>query len=105
TGIGSAPGPSCRRCWTRTPMGPDKLAQWQAADALFDRWLDLPSAERDAWLVAQDPSPQVRQRLEQLIAAHQRPNATIDPGGSNLSGCQLGDWTLGSELGRGGMAV
>ncbi|MGY0634721.1 protein kinase domain-containing protein [Luteimonas sp. A478] len=86
-------------------MDPDQLAQWQAADALFDHWLDLRPAERDAWLAGQDPEPPVRQRLEQLIAAHQRPRATMDPTGSNLSGCQLGDWTLESELGRGGMAV
>src|SRR5690554_4445864 len=105
TATGSAPGPSCRPCWTKTRMDPEQLAHWQAADALFDRWLDLPSAEREAWLAAQDPEPPVHQRLQQLIAAHQRPRATMDPSGSNLSGCLVGDWTLESELGRGGMAV
>src|SRR5690606_15488795 len=38
------------------------------------------------------------------IAAHQRPRAGMDPAGSGLAGCQLGDWTLEAELGRGGMA-
>lgn len=86
-------------------MDPDKLAHWQAADALFDQWLDLPQDERSAWLEARDVAPEVRGRLGQLIAAHERPRAAMDPGGSNLAGCRLGEWTLDSELGRGGMAV
>lgn len=86
-------------------MDPEKLAQWQAADALFDQWLDQPAAERAAWLARREAEPAVLQRLQQLIAAHQRPRASMDPAGSDLSGCQLGDWTLESELGRGGMAV
>ena len=86
-------------------MDPEKLAHWQAADALFDQWLDQPAAERAAWLARREAEPAVLQRLQQLIAAHQRPRASMDPAGSDLSGCQLGDWTLESELGRGGMAV
>ncbi|WP_132998938.1 serine/threonine-protein kinase [Luteimonas arsenica] len=86
-------------------MDPERLADWQAADALFDQWLDLPEPERDAWLAAQAPSGAVRRRLDQLIDAHRRPRAALDPSGDNLAGCRLGEWTLGSELGRGGMAV
>ncbi|MGY1458784.1 MULTISPECIES: protein kinase domain-containing protein [unclassified Luteimonas] len=86
-------------------MDHEQLAQWQAADIAFDRWLDLPASGRDDWLAAQDLTPPVRRRLEQLIAAHERPRAALAPDGSNLAGCQLGDWTLDSELGRGGMAV
>lgn len=86
-------------------MDPEKLAHWQAADALFDQWLDLPATQRPSWLARQDAEPPVLLRLEQLIAAHQRPRASMDPAGGDLAGCQLGDWTLETELGRGGMAV
>lgn len=86
-------------------MEPEQLAHWQAADALFDHWLDLPVDQRDAWLAAQQPELPVRRRLEQLIAAHLHPRASLDPAAGNLAGCRLGDWTLDDELGRGGMAV
>ena len=86
-------------------MDPERLAQWQAADALFDQWLDLPAGERATWLATQTPTPEVRQRLDQLITAHEHPRAAMDPGGGNLAGCRLGDWALEEELGRGGMAV
>ncbi|MDO5505233.1 MAG: serine/threonine-protein kinase [Pseudoxanthomonas suwonensis] len=86
-------------------MNPDKLALWQAADALFDKWLDQNAGAREAWLASQSLAVDVRQRLEQLIAAHQCPRAAMEPGGGDLAGCRLGDWTLEEELGRGGMAV
>lgn len=86
-------------------MDPEQLAQWQAADALFNQWLDLPEAERAAWLAAQQAESGVRQRLQQLIAAYQHPRPGFAPDGASLAGVRLGDWTLGKELGRGGMAV
>lgn len=86
-------------------MDPETLAHWQAADALFDQWLDLPEDERDAWLAAQTLSEPVRLRLGQLVAAHRRPHASLNPDGGNLAGRRLGDWILDTELGRGGMAV
>jgi len=86
-------------------MDPETLEHWRAADALFDQWLDLPPDEREAWLAAQMLPAAVRQRLEQLLAAHRQPLASLEPGGGSLSGCRLGDWTLETELGRGGMAV
>jgi serine/threonine-protein kinase len=86
-------------------MDAETLAHWRAADTLFDRWLDLPESERDAWLAAQAPADPVRHRLEQLVAAHCRPRVAFDPFGGNLAGQQFGGWTLDTELGRGGMAV
>ncbi|GAA3914844.1 serine/threonine protein kinase [Luteimonas lutimaris] len=86
-------------------MDPEKIAHWQAADAAFDRWLDLPDPERGAWLATEDLPEPVRRRLVQLITAHQQPRASLDPAGNNLAGCRLGEWTLDTELGRGGMAV
>ncbi|HZW19118.1 MAG TPA: hypothetical protein VFF71_09970, partial [Luteimonas sp.] len=86
-------------------MDPEKIAHWQAADAAFDHWLDLPDSERGAWLATEDLPEPVRRRLAQLIIAHQQPRASLDPAGNNLAGCRLGEWTLDTELGRGGMAV
>src|SRR5690606_38821550 len=74
-------------------------------DALFDQWLDLPGTGREAWLAALDAPEPVRRRLEQLIAAHLRPSAALDPASGGLAGRRLGGWTLEEELGRGGMAV
>ncbi len=90
---------------TGCAMEPDKLAQWRQADALFDQWLDLPGTGREAWLAALDAPEPVRRRLEQLIAAHLRPSAALDPASGGLAGRRLGGWTLEEELGRGGMAV
>src|SRR3546814_4545785 len=60
----------------RTMMDPEKIAHWQAADAAFDQWLDLPQTERDAWLATQPLPEPVRRRLVQLITAHERPRAS-----------------------------
>jgi len=86
-------------------VDPEKLAHWQAADAAFDQWLDLPEPERDDWLAAQAFPGPVRRRLLQLVAAHRKPRAALDPAGGDLAGRRLGDWILDTELGRGGMAV
>jgi len=86
-------------------MDSETLAHWQAADILFDQWLDLPPGEREAWLAAQTPPAAVRQRLDQLLAAHLQPLSSLDPGHDGLAGRRLGHWTLQEELGRGGMAV
>ena len=45
------------------------LEAWKHADALFDQWLDLDDAGRDAWLAGQDLDPAVRARLQRLIDA------------------------------------
>ncbi|QDW66395.1 serine/threonine-protein kinase [Luteimonas granuli] len=78
---------------------------WKQADALFDQWLDIEAAGREAWLAARDTDPGVRARLQRLIDAHLRPSAVLATPASDLSGVRLGNWTLESELGRGGMAV
>src|SRR5690606_29199800 len=110
TANGSAPAPSCRRCSTTVrlavmAMDPDRLAHWHAADALFGQWLDVPGPERETWLRAQDIPDQVRRRLDQMIAAHVKPQPVLESAGGELAGRRLGDWTLEEELGRGGMAV
>src|SRR3546814_7082234 len=79
-------------------MDPEKIAHWQAADAAFDQWLDLPQTERDAWLATQPLPEPVRRRLVQLITAHERPRASLDPTSSDLAGCRLRSEEHTSEL-------
>ena len=86
-------------------MDVDQLEEWRAADALFDQWLDQPEPGRDAWLAAQEMPGPVRRRLLQLVRAHERTGSALDRAAGDLAGRTLGDWTLESELGRGGMAV
>jgi serine/threonine-protein kinase len=86
-------------------MDAETLAHWRAADALFDRWLDLPEGEREAWLAAQDPAAPVRHRFDQLVSAHRNPRIAPAASGDTLAGTRLGQWLLDAELGRGGMAV
>ena len=87
------------------PMDPREQAEWQAADTLFGQWLELDDAAREAWLAGLALEDGVRRRLDGMLAAHGQPRAALNPGGSDLGGMQLGDWTLEDELGRGGMAV
>ncbi|MUG03598.1 serine/threonine protein kinase, partial [Bacillus tequilensis] len=86
-------------------MDAEQLEEWRAADALFDRWLDQAEPDRESWLAAQEPPAPVCRRLLQLISAHQRTGSALDHAAGDLAGRTLGDWTLESELGRGGMAV
>ena len=86
-------------------METERLEEWRAADALFDQWLDQPGEQRESWLAALEAAGPVRRRLEQLVAAHLRSDNALDDASGDLAGRMLGDWTLESELGRGGMAV
>lgn len=86
-------------------MDVEQLEEWRAADALFDQWLDQAEPERDAWLAAQQMPAAVRRRVLQLVRAHERTGNALDSAAGDLAGRSLGDWTLESELGRGGMAV
>ena len=86
-------------------MDADQLEQWRAADALFDQWLDQPEDRRDTWLASLEATGPVRARLERLITGHLHTRNALDTAAGDLAGRTLGDWTLESELGRGGMAV
>lgn len=93
-------------------MDAAELAAWQTADQIFDQLLDLPDAERTARLVAL--TPQLRRRVEQLLAAHTTgdgllesplPTVRIALAHDALVGRRLGRWRLLEEIGRGGMSV
>src|SRR5690606_24342489 len=89
----------------RDMMDVEQLEEWRAADALVDQWLDQAEPDREAWLAAQDMPDAVRRRVQQLVRAHERTGNALDSAAGVLAGRSLGDWTLESELGRGGMAV
>lgn len=82
-------------------------ARWREADAIFDRLMDLAPGERQAVLATLAPSSGVRERVDRLLAAHQArgPLDRASPPLSRQAPAQLGDWRLGVEIGRGGMAV
>lgn len=52
-------------------MDDDNLA-WRKVDALFEGALDLPPAERRAFLDARCPNPEIRARVEALLDAEVR---------------------------------
>jgi eukaryotic-like serine/threonine-protein kinase len=82
---------------------------WRDADAAFDRLLDLPEAQRDAAL---DALPdELRAAVGRLLQAHaqqgllDRSLLRAERVGAGEVPERIGDWQLGEELGRGGMAV
>ncbi|MBI2397778.1 MAG: serine/threonine protein kinase [Xanthomonadales bacterium] len=99
-------------------MDADQVRCWREADAAFAAWLDLPAAERDAWLQQQELRPDARSALLQLIAQHGTDTDPLVPldaaavaaavpasGHNQLAGRRVGAWTLVEEIGRGGMSV
>jgi tetratricopeptide (TPR) repeat protein len=87
--------------------------RWAEADAIFDRLLDLEPGERASALAAMTLDPEVRARVERLLAADAEAMTRLDrpllppmqPRRPTLAGQVLGRWRLGPEIGRGGMAV
>ena len=80
------------------------LEAWKAADAAFDRLLDLPPAARaDALAAARLPAA-VHARVVRLLAADDTADTAVDPPAA-LAGRRIGRWVVGPELGRGGMSV
>jgi eukaryotic-like serine/threonine-protein kinase len=70
-------------------------------EALFDRVLEVPAAERGAWLdreCAGDPF--LHARLQALVAAHDRPDARLESRPGESTATAEGDEALGQVLGR-----
>jgi eukaryotic-like serine/threonine-protein kinase len=89
---------------------------WRAADAALDDLLDLPPAQRAASLAALPAEVRLlAARLLQAHGGHGPLDRTLIPAAlvdgvhelqqSTAAGTQIGPWTVGPELGRGGMAV
>lgn len=86
-------------------------ATWREADLILDRLLNAPDSERDDELARLNIAPAVRDRAQQLLAAHRRQRGVLEQpfcesvALNALSGRRLGRWVLEQEIGRGGMAV
>jgi serine/threonine protein kinase/Flp pilus assembly protein TadD len=87
--------------------------RWRQVKQMFQAAVELPGAEREAWLAdacADDPS--LRAEIESLIAAHERPGSFMDtplfdlveePSANPLLGKSLGRYRILALLGRGGV--
>ena len=58
----------------RVPAGPlgmnmDTMVDWQRVEALFYAAWELPAAQREQWIMAQDDSPAVRAHALALLEA------------------------------------
>ena len=101
--------------------------RWREVDSLLERLLKLPPGERDAAIEAEcGGDAELHEQLRSLLAGEGEPDA-LTPGGplaatqgarlieklsggtspepTALEGQTVGPYTLGNELGRGGMAV
>ncbi len=93
------------------PIDPDL---WARLGPLLDQALEVPAAHLPAWLAAlRTDDPVMADRLESLLAREARlreelPGAArveafLGRGGSGLAGQSIGNYTLKSPLGQGGM--
>jgi len=94
-------------------------ARWQEIGDLFARALDVPEAERAAWLAATSASDEVRREVRALLEAHASDAGFLesppyepgdepaaDPAGPALvPDALVGPYRLVRELGRGGMGI
>jgi serine/threonine-protein kinase len=103
-------------------MRNEERDSWRRADALLAELLDLPAGERRAAveraLSAHESDPDLKRRLEVLLASLDRATGPLDiplaaldfpavpeAAGDSLRGRRLGAYVLDEEIGRGGMAV
>ncbi len=92
-----------------------EIEQWKAADAVFDRLLELPESERAVALENMSLDTELRARIERLLAADQgartlsgtaEETAMVPAAVAGvLLGRRIGRWIIESEIGRGGMSV
>lgn len=99
---------------TSPPRGPDDPRSWQAALALVEQLLELPTGDRQAALDDAAADPEVRRLAGRLLQSHAQggvldtplhaPVPPDDPP-ADLAGRRLGRWLLTEPLGQGGMSV
>ena len=87
-------------------------ARWARATELFERALDLPSAQRGTWLSAQTEDAAVRAIVERWLAADAAGGGFLDNPiappreamvDADLADTRFGAWRLQRRLGAGGM--
>ena len=89
--------------------------RWKRGDALFEKALDLPPEERAAFLDAHCDDPEIRAKVEELLARAETEAGFVTPGGAMegplgdavISGSAQADriegYRLTRRLGEGGM--
>ncbi len=99
-------------------LTPEQRDQWRQANKLFERFVTEQPASLDDWLRDLSTEEPVRQRLLELVNAHQATQSPLDrsmgewlpdnpprPVEDPLTGREFGEWILLEALGRGGMAT
>jgi len=84
----------------------DAAARWMQVRALFERALEQPAAEREAWLAAQDVDEAVRGEARALLAQSTGTGdfpKLPDWAAPVAAPAQLGAWQLVERIGAGGM--
>ena len=90
-------------------------SRWARLQELFERLLDMPTGQREAWLRAEEGDPRLREEALALVAADPSADgdlshrlgvaalhAAIAPG---APGTRLGPYLLRDEIGSGGMGT
>ncbi|MBL8804069.1 MAG: protein kinase [Planctomycetes bacterium] len=84
-------------------------SRWERLKELFAAGLEVPSAERDAWLARScNGDAELREELRALLVAHETPSdfkLAADDAEPDRVGSVLGDFELLEKLGQGGMGV
>lgn len=82
---------------------------WQRISAAFDAAVKQPALEREAWLAANYPNPELRREVLGLLAAHDRQGVLDRPvlaaPVDSLARALAASYLIEGELGRGGMGT
>src|SRR5688572_23910226 len=84
--------------------GPIDPALWPRLSAAFDAALDLPAAEREAWLAAQPD--EIAEPMRAMLQAHESAAElpSLAPPAVAQAGQRIGPYRLIERIGAGGMA-
>jgi non-specific serine/threonine protein kinase/serine/threonine-protein kinase len=92
-----------------------KPPEWRGVKDLFEAALELPQAERDAFLASQPTEPGIVVEVRSLLSVYEEAPAFLEGAtpqypprlGSDapLAGRRIGPWALVREIGQGGMGV